>query len=101
MNPVPTDYQWLVLYQVDENDVVTNGVGCWKAKGPIGWTEVTGAIQRLYVLGLVDLAKDGTPSVNKDGMEVLKRRSVYDVVERMNRRMLERIKRSRGARDDG
>lgn len=86
MNPVPTDWQWLVLYQIDEDEVIADGFGCWKAKGPIGWHQVTGAVQRLFILGLVDLAVDGTPTVNKDGMEVLKRRSVYEVLERRNRR---------------
>ena len=86
MNPVPTDSQWLILHQVDDGEVVPDGPGRWKAKGSIGWCQCTGIIQRLYVLGLINLSDDGTPTVNKDGAEVLKRRSVYDVLERINRR---------------
>lgn len=86
MNPVPTDAQWLILYQIDEGDVVVDGPGRWKAKGAVGYFSATGAVQRLWRLGLINLSKDGVPSVNVDGQEVLKRRSVYDVLERLNRR---------------
>ena len=86
MNPVPTDSQWLVLYQIDEGDVVADGDSRWKAKGAVGWFSVTGAVQRLWMLHLVDFTKDGTPMVTVEGEEVLKRRSVYEVLERINRR---------------
>lgn len=86
MNPVPTDSQWLVLYQIDEGDVVVDGTGRWKAKGTVGWFSVTGAVQRLWTLRLVDLDKNGKPMITPEGAEVLKRRSVYEVLERVNRR---------------
>lgn len=86
MNSVPTDAQWLILYQIDEGDVVVDGPGRWKAKGTIGYFSATGAVQRLWRLGLINLDKDGNPSITADGQDVLKRRSVYDVLERLNRR---------------
>lgn len=86
MNPVPSDSHWLILYMIDDGDVFADGAGGWKAKSSVTFFRCTGAVRRLHQLGLVDLALDGTPSVNKDGMAVLKRRSVYDVLERRNRR---------------
>jgi hypothetical protein len=86
MNPSPTDAQWLVLFQVDVGEVVPDGPDRWKAKGAVRRFSVTGAIQRLYMLNLIDFTEDGTPVVTAEGEEVLKRRSVYDVLERVNRR---------------
>lgn len=86
MNPVPSDRQWLVLHQIDDGEVVPDGPGRWRAKAPIGWTSATGAVQRLYMLGLISLDVNGIPTINADGREVLTRRSVYDVLERVNRR---------------
>lgn len=98
MNPVPSDAQWLVLYLIDEGDVFLDGMGTWRAT----YNDVTGAarpvsglVRRLYQLGLVDyvygeaLNQDNIlmgVKVSKLGMDVLKRRSVYEVLERANRR---------------
>lgn len=86
MNPVPTDAQWLILYMIDDGDVFPDGAGGFKAKGPVGFFRCTGAVRRLHQLGYVELDLALNPTVNKHGMEVLKRRSVYDVLERANRR---------------
>lgn len=98
MNPVPSDAQWLVLYLIDEGDVFLDGIGIWRAT----YNDVTGAarpvsgmVRRLHELGLVDyvytkaLGREDILTgvkVNRFGMETLKRRSVYDVLERANRR---------------
>ena len=97
MNPVPSDAQWLVLYLIDEGDVFLDGTGTWRAT----YNDATGAarpvsgmVRRLYQLGLVDYVYRGTPGedvltgvkVNKLGMDVLKRRSAYDVISRLNKR---------------
>lgn len=84
-NPVPSDPQWLVLYQIDDGDVWFDG-GRWRAATELGSRNVTGAVQRLYGLGLVEFRPGNKLIVNKDGVDVLKRRSVYDVLERLNRR---------------
>ena len=86
MNPVPTDAQWLVLYLIDDDDVVYVGDGKWRGRGPSGSFSITGAVQRLYQLGLVEIAADGSLKVTHEGVGVLKRRSVYEVLERRNRR---------------
>lgn len=88
MNPVPSDAQWLILYMIDDGDVFPDGAGGFKAKGPVGFFRCAGAVRRLHQLGLIDLDQVMTPTVNKYGMEVLKRRSVYDVLERASRRRL-------------
>ena len=97
MNPVPSDAQWLVLYLIDEGDVFLDGIGMWRAT----YNDATGAarpvsgmVRRLYQLGLVDYVYRDTPGedvltgvkVNKLGMDVLKRRSAYDVISRLNKR---------------
>jgi hypothetical protein len=86
MNPVPTDAQWLILYQVDDGDVFFDGNGTWRAKSPVGHFNVTRILWKLLELGLVQFPAAGGVEVTAAGMETLKRRSVYDVLERRARR---------------
>lgn len=86
MNPVPTDAQWLVLYQIDDGDVWFAGNGVWRAKSPVGHFNVTRMILKLLDLDLIKFGAAHTIEVTAKGMEALKRRSVYDVLERRNRR---------------
>lgn len=86
MNPSPTDAQWLVLYQVDDGDVFYAGNGVWRAKSSIGHFAVTRILWRLLELDLIRFLEDSQVEVTEQGMEVLRRRSVYDVLERRNRR---------------
>ena len=86
MNPSPTDAQWLVLFQVDDGDVFYAGNGVWRAKSTIGHFPVTKILWRLQSLGLVQFCADNVLEVTELGVEVLKRRSVYEVLERRNRR---------------
>lgn len=83
MNPVPSDAQWLVLYMIEYGEVFDDGAGGWKAKSPSSFFRCTGAVRRLHQLGLIELHP---MKITKEGHEVLKRRSVYDVIERANRR---------------
>lgn len=90
MNPVPTDAQWLLLYMIEDGgEVRSDGAGGWRADGPVGTFRCTGMVQRLWQLGLVDIVgpvDEPHVCVNAEGLEVLKRRSVYDVLERRNRK---------------
>lgn len=83
---MPSDAQWLILYMIDDGEVFADGAGGFKAKGPVSFFRCTGAVRRLHQLGLIDLDPALNPTVNVHGIEVLKRRSVYDVLERANRR---------------
>lgn len=85
---MPSDAQWLILYMIDDGDVFPDGAGGFKAKGPVGFFRCNGAVRRLHQLGFVDLDSALNLTVSESGMEVLKRRSVYDVLERASRRRL-------------
>jgi transcriptional regulator of nitric oxide reductase len=84
MNPTPTDQQWLVLHMIDDGDVWREG-NLWIAATEHGRVNVSGRVWRLIRLGLVDV-KDDKLVIHPEGFDVLKRRSVYDVLERLNRR---------------
>lgn len=86
MNRCPTDAQWLVLYQVDDGDVWLDGDGRWRAKSERASYVVTGIINRLHQLGLVEFPSPDTIKVTGEGVKVLHRRSVYDTLDRLNRR---------------
>ncbi len=94
MNPSPTDTQWLLLYQVEDGDVSYDPERKqWFVANGTSRSVATGRLQRLHQLGLVDLMEQWpdeqgrqryVAQVTAEGMEVLKRRSVYDVLERLN-----------------
>lgn len=89
MNPTPSDRQWLTLHQVDDGEIWYQG-GEWWAQGTFRNTKVTSQVRRLWQLGFIKIPQALTemikPVVTAEGMEVLKRRSVYDVLERLNSR---------------
>ena len=88
-NPVPSDPQWLTLHQIDDG-LVSYGHHQWWAEGSLRDVKVTGQVNRLWQLGLVtfpaQLDDGAKPAVSAEGQIVLNRRSVYDVLERVNRR---------------
>lgn len=90
MNPSPSDAQWLTLYRIDEGDVWYGGDGQWWAKGDLRDAKVTAQVRRLWQLGFIkfptELTQLAKPTVTAEGSEILKRRSVYDVLERINSR---------------
>lgn len=85
MSPNLNDRLWLVLYQVDDGFVWFDGRDWW-SQGVGKNARVTGAIHRLWQLGLVAFPKTlrerDKPSVTTDGMALLKARSVYDVLDK-------------------
>lgn len=88
-NPSPSDPQWLTLHQIDDGEVWFSGDQWW-ARGSYRDAKVTAQVRRLWQLGYLSfpatLTPNCKPTLTAEGMETLKRRSVYDVLERMNRR---------------
>lgn len=94
MNPSPTDTQWLLLYQVEDGDVSYDPERQqWLVANGTSRSVATGRLQRLFQLGLVDIEEQWpddqgrrvfAATVTAEGMLVLRRRSVYDVLERLN-----------------
>jgi hypothetical protein len=89
MNPSPSDHQWLTLHRIDDGEVWYNS-GQWWAKGTYRDAKVTGQVNRLWQLGYIKLPEKlvylAKPAITAEGTEILKRRSVYDVLERVGRR---------------
>jgi len=73
-----------VLHMIDDDDVWREG-DMWMAATEHGRQNVTARVWRLIRLGLVDVKEDKL-IIAPDGLDTLKRRSVYEVLERINRR---------------
>lgn len=98
-HPSPTDQQWLLLHEIDVNPSALSwepGTKQWMLKHGGTKRVVTGQVKRLRQLGYVCIT--GTEgmagyvqpcwmvSVEPDGKEVLQRRELIDVINRVNGR---------------
>lgn len=89
-NPKPSLNQCLVLHQIQDGEVWHDGHGNWWARGSFRDHRINGAIEKLYVNSYIRkvISVDGGQRVElmPDGLDVIRRRPLHDLLEALNRR---------------